>query len=120
MAAGNPTDDQNTLSASEMRSWLTQEVRDLAKALELRVQEASAIVTAYAAGEISAKEAGERHWKYHERWGDALPGVQSDEKMTNRDILAMVDEARHPEFAKRLMQKHQPLKRNEGEPAALR
>jgi hypothetical protein len=55
MAAGNPTDDQNTLSASEMRSWLTQEVRDLPKALELRVQEASAIVTAYAAGEISAK-----------------------------------------------------------------
>ena len=113
--AKHDSPDSEHLTLSETRSWLAQEVRDLAKSLELRVQEASAITAAFAAGEISAAEATDRVSKYRQRWDEALPGVQSGESMRNDQILKLIDEARHPEFAKRLIQKNRVSQIRKGE-----
>jgi hypothetical protein len=110
MVKDSSENDPEDLSVGEMRSWLAQEVRDLTKSVELRAQEAIGIVYAYAAGEISAKEAGERQSKYRERWSEALPGVRSGEEMANKQILTMVNEARHLEVAKRLVQARDKLR----------
>ena len=77
-----------------MRSWLRQELKDLSKAYELRLKEATELVTAYALGELTPEEADERNWRYHQRWGEALPGVSSTEAVTDEQILAAIDKAR--------------------------
>lgn len=62
---------------------MRQEIRDLTRAVELRVNELTELVTAYSAGEITPKEADERYMAYHRRWGEALPG-KSDTKQHSR------------------------------------
>jgi len=86
--------DDDYLSANDMRSWLRQELRDIAKASELRTREATEFVTAYALGEMTAKEADDRHTQYHRRWGEALPGICVTDTVTDEKILAAIDEAR--------------------------
>jgi hypothetical protein len=58
-----------------MQVWLLQEKRDIEKARELRLKEATALVEAYAKGEITAQEADDRLSKYEKRWGDILHGA---------------------------------------------
>jgi hypothetical protein len=81
------------LSPEDIQQWLRQEISDSAKALELRVKEASEFVTAYAAGKITPAEAEEKHWRYQHRWGEALPGVHSGENITDQQILRAIDKA---------------------------
>jgi hypothetical protein len=84
--------DDNTLTPDEMRAWLEQEVRDLTKSLELRVQDATDFVTAYCAGRISGREATARLRKYDTRWGDPISGVNAQSDMTNEEIVARLDQ----------------------------
>jgi hypothetical protein len=82
------------LSPDDMRQWLRQEIADSAKALELRLKEATAFVTAYGAGKITPEEANEKQWQYLQRWGEPLPprgASTSDEQ-----ILAAIDEFEGP------------------------
>jgi hypothetical protein len=97
--------ESGELTPKDTQNWLQEEIAQLHKAVELRTKEATALATAFTKGEISAKEAAERSWKYTQRWGDALPGVMSMRGMTDEQILATIDEAQHPEFVERLMQK---------------
>jgi len=62
---------------------MRQEIKDLTRAVELRMHELTELVTAYSAGEITAKEADDRHFAYHRRWGEALPG-KGDAKQRSR------------------------------------
>jgi hypothetical protein len=77
-----------------MREWALQEVRDSAKAHELRAREATELAAAYERGEISPQEAAERNWHYQHRWQEALPGASA--QMTDEEILKRIDEARGP------------------------
>lgn len=86
-------DESAHLSPQEMREWLSQEVKDATKALELRLKEATDFVTAYALGEISAAKAAESHWKYDQRWGEALLGATAAKGATDEQILAAIDRA---------------------------
>ncbi len=81
------------LSAEDMRIWLGQEIKDAAKAFELRLREATEFATAYALGKLTPKEADERHSRYYHRWGEALPGISASETVTDADILAAIDRA---------------------------
>jgi len=79
-----------------MRDWLHQEIKNSAKALELRVREATDFVTAYSAGEISPEQADERHSHYLHRWGEALPGAFVSQGTTDEQILAKIDSVKKP------------------------
>jgi hypothetical protein len=88
-----PNEPEDRLSPTDMRRWLSEEIADLTKALQLRFNEASAFVNAYAAGEISAEEAEKRLERYNSRWGEPLPGATASTGLTDQEILAAVDNA---------------------------
>ena len=81
------------LSAQDMRSWAQREIRDTAKAFQLRMQELTSLVGSYSAGEITAERADELKERYHHRWGDALPGRSATEGATDEQLLAGIDQA---------------------------
>ena len=81
------------LSAQDMRNWAQREIKDVAKAHELRMQELMNLVGAYSAGEISAEKADELKERYHHRWGDALPRRSATEGATDDQLLAGIDQA---------------------------
>lgn len=84
-------------SPDDLLDWLRLEVMNVAKAAELRVNEATDIVTAYAKGKIKPQEATRRWHSYSHRWGDAIPGVFSSEGKTDKEILREMDETRREE-----------------------
>lgn len=86
----NPDD---TFTPAEMRQWLQREVREVMKAAELRIKDATDFVTGYATGEISAKQAAERMTQYDARWGEPIWGVSVEENMSNAEILRLRDQA---------------------------
>ncbi len=78
----------DNLTPEEMREWLRQELADLTKAMELRVQDATDFVTGYALGKLSPEQAMKRLSTYEYRWGDSpIQGVITDPAMTNEAIL---------------------------------
>jgi hypothetical protein len=59
------------------------------KEAELRITDATELVTGFLAGQISAEEARERSAEYHRRWGDALRDVpELKDGMTALEIYA--------------------------------
>ena len=89
------TEASDDLTPDQMRNWLRQEIADLSKAMELRIRDATDFVTAYAVGEITAKEAAARLDGYLDRWGDdTIPGVKVTDRMTNEEIIQRSDKAR--------------------------
>lgn len=78
-----------------MKKWLDQELRDLARAHRLRVEEATHFVTEYEQGRLSAAEAEERLYDYVDKWGDSpVPGVSTTEAMTDDEVHQQMDEHR--------------------------
>jgi hypothetical protein len=86
--------DNEYASPEDMHAWLEEEMRDSAKAYELRLREAVGFVSAYALGKISAKEAAARYSQYLDRWGEGLFGATAGENMTDDEIIAAVDAER--------------------------
>ena len=91
--AANEHGKAEHLSADDMRSWLGEEIRNVLKECELRVRDATAFTTAYAAGELTPKEAHKRLSRYGERWHDPLNGIQASSYKTDDQILAAMDKA---------------------------
>jgi hypothetical protein len=90
-------DDGETYSPQDLRDWLRQEIRDLTKATELRLKDATDFVTAYAVGEIDAEEAARRLNRYQSRWGDSpIRGQATTEEMSNDEILKQIDASQPP------------------------
>jgi hypothetical protein len=88
-----PPQMPNYLTPEDMQHWLQQEIADSAKALELRIKEATGFVTAYASGKITPEEADEKHWRYQHRWGEALPGTHVAPGSGDDQIMASIDKA---------------------------
>jgi len=84
----------DTLSVQEMQGWLREEVRDSAKAHELRTKEATQFVEDYAAGRLTGEQAMDRLYAYDLRWGDVLPGTTATPGKPDDQILSEIDEAR--------------------------
>jgi hypothetical protein len=82
------------LTPQEMRDWLRQELRDLTKAMELRVNDATDFVTAYSNEQLTAQQTMQRFHTYSTRWGDAIRGVRTDAELKDTEILARLDRAR--------------------------
>ena len=79
--------DENTLTPSDLRNWLQGEVGDVMKAAELRIQDATQLVTAYVAGELTATQASDRLVAYQTKWDEApLLGSGSREPLTDDEI----------------------------------
>jgi hypothetical protein len=93
MSVPDEPDESMHLSVKEMQSWLNQEIMDSLKACELRVREATALVTAYAMGELTPQAANDRLTMYEDRWGEALPGATAASHITDEAITAKVDAA---------------------------
>lgn len=87
-------EESDYLSPQDMRDWAEQEIRDSAKAHELRVRQLTELTTAYERGDISPEEAAERNWRYQHRWQEALPGATA--QMTDDQIVKAIDKARGP------------------------
>ncbi len=94
MANEETTDKPDHLSPKEVRDWALQELRDSAKAHELRVRSATEIATAYALGELTPDQAHERMFQHDHRWGEALPGTHAFAASTDEEILASIDKVR--------------------------
>jgi hypothetical protein len=85
---------ENDPTPEEYRAWLQQEVRDLKKVSELRIQEATEFVNAFSEGKIKAEQAEERLARYFDRWGNnPLTGVTYDEHTPNEEIARRMEAA---------------------------
>jgi hypothetical protein len=87
--AGEPSD---RISSRDISIWLSQEIADLSKAVELRIKEATSLAIDYASGTISQEKAEERIWQYQHRWGEALHGVHATRSTDDDKILAAIDQ----------------------------
>jgi hypothetical protein len=99
-----PDDKQSSgdpLSVQEMQAWLAEEIRDSAKAHELRTKGAAEFVAAYAAGKLTPEEAAERLIQHDRRWGESLYGATATPGLSDEDILRTIDEARDEMFGER-------------------
>ncbi len=85
--------EEAVLTTVEMRQWLQREVREVLKATELRVKDATEIVTAYAVGDLTPQAAMERFDQYNKRWNEPIPGIVTSEGMTDDEILQRRDAA---------------------------
>lgn len=90
-ARGSEPPEKDYLTPDEMLDWLRREVIAVNKEAELRIRDATIIVTEYARGRISAEEADKRAAAYDLRWGDALRGVYAVEGKSDADILREMD-----------------------------
>jgi hypothetical protein len=95
--------DEDPLTPADMLHWLKDEASLVAKAAEMRIREATDLVTAYATGEITAAEANKRFYGYSRRWGDAIYGVSSTEGKTDKQIRKEMDEARDGTWEKKVL-----------------
>ena|ERR1700685_1455946 len=87
-------DEDDKLTPEDMVGWLQQEIRDLSKATELRIKDATDFVTAYALGKITEEEIRQRRMAYLYRWGEEpVPGVDVQEGMTNEEVIKRLDAA---------------------------
>jgi hypothetical protein len=89
-----------TLSVRDMQDWLRQEVRDSAKAHELRIRGATEFVTAYADGRVTTEQAMEALVRHDRRWGEALYGASAIEGKSDEAILNAIDKAREKEIGR--------------------
>jgi hypothetical protein len=94
--------DSGYASPLEMQDWLLQEVKDSAKALDLRLREATDLVREYTTGKLSAQQAADALFRYQQRWGDALFGATAGREVTDDQILAAIDDARSKQWTDRL------------------
>jgi hypothetical protein len=78
--------DDDLLTQHDMLDWLRLEVAKIMKEADMRTREATEIVTAYAIGEINAREANSRLDAYNTQWGDALKGISLQPNMTDADV----------------------------------
>jgi hypothetical protein len=92
MANGTPDDDY--LSPKDMRYVIEQEIKDSAKAHELRTRELTELATVYEQGKITPEQADERMDRYQHRWGEALRGASAMPNVTDEEILAKIDGTR--------------------------
>ena len=58
----------------ELLEWYSDEVTDISRATQLRMQEATRIVADCTKGEISLEEAAKRLNEYDDRWRQVFPG----------------------------------------------
>jgi hypothetical protein len=94
MADKESPQDKGFLTPEEFQHWLKDEIRDSAKAHELRVKDATAFVTAYAEGKLSPEEANDHLMQYDRRWGEALFGATTGQNVSDAEILLTIDSAR--------------------------
>ena len=85
--------DEEALTPKDLQNWLRQEVADSTKALELRLREATALVTDYSQGKITPEEAARKTHAFSRRWGEALPGTSAAPGRSDAEILEAIDKA---------------------------
>ncbi len=66
-------DDDAPMTVTAAHRWLSAELEHGAKALELRLRDASEVVGLFAARRLTSAEFYERQERYTARWGDSLP-----------------------------------------------
>jgi hypothetical protein len=111
MSTPDNSSSDETFTPEEISKWAKQEIALSAKAFELRARDAKALATEYAAGDITAEQAGDRLSAYQHRWGDAMQGVYTTKGLSDEQLLATIDEAREKTrklFAKRGSQSDLP------------
>lgn len=79
------------LSPQEMQDWLRQELKDLAKSVELRTTQAASFVIEYAMGKLTAEEADNHLQDYRNHWPEPLPGSNVGVEMTDSEIMQRIE-----------------------------
>ena len=93
----NSEENADGVSPEAMKNFLQREIESSARAHELRAAELHAIIKS-CGNEISVDEAFDRHEKYLERWGQAIPGMDFyDKNMKDAEIIKAVDKLRESE-----------------------
>jgi hypothetical protein len=81
----------NFLSPKDMQNWAEEEMKDSAKAHELRVKELKSLVADYNAAKVTPEEADDRMLRYGHRWGEALRGASAQDHLSDEQIVAKID-----------------------------
>lgn len=90
------SDDSDHHTKEDLALWLKQEIMDVTKAAQLRIQDATDYGTAYALGQLTPEQAAERHRQYTHRWTDAIPGVYASEGMSDKELIQRIDKRPQP------------------------
>lgn len=91
------------LSPKEMHEWAHFELREIAKATELRTREILDLTARYSAGEIAAEQANELQSRYYHRWGKAIPNATLGHSLdkpipSDEEIIASMDKLNRKPF----------------------
>ena len=82
----------NFLSPKDMQNWAEEEMKDSAKAHELRMKELKSLVADYNARQRShPRRRMSRMLRYGHRWGDALRGASAQAHLSDEQIVAKID-----------------------------
>lgn len=94
MSASNEHEDDGEPTIKNVIGHLKQNIVDSAKAHELRTKEITAILKKCESGELSVEAALALNDKYHERWGEALPGSRAYSGTSDERIIQDIDDTR--------------------------
>ncbi len=94
MAGSEESGKSRGPSIEDLQQWLTQELRDLEKARELRIKEATGIVDSVVKGKLTPSEGFHLTNEYEDRWGEAIPGACALPNLTDEQLIARIDQAR--------------------------
>jgi hypothetical protein len=98
--AGGDEPGRHQCSVEDLKFWLSQELKDIEKARELRIKEATGIVDSVLRGELTPDEGFSRTNEYENRWGEALPGARAKPGVTDDEIIARIDRANSDDDAR--------------------
>ena len=87
-------------TVKDLQLWLSQELRDIEKARELRIKEATGIVDSVVKGDLTPDEGLDLTNEYEDRWGEALPGALALPGLADEDIIARINQANSADDAR--------------------
>lgn len=94
MTQEKPEMPEDSLSVKDMKNILADRTREILKAADLRIRELTDLTVAYAAGEMTPKEASEAYCRHEDKWGEILPGVVQDiRSMSDKDIVTEMNKS---------------------------
>jgi hypothetical protein len=89
-----PLLEDEKLTPDELRSVVSDQLRNVRRETALRETELMEILTGLEAGKLTPDEATRRYYEYFDRWQDAFRGfVETTDRMSDREVLKRYEDA---------------------------
>jgi len=97
MSHGSNNSEEEPLSKADLIGWLEQEIKDTAKAFELRTKQAKELIDAISRNQLTVEDGMQGVMAYERRWREALPGASVAPGLTDEQILTKIDKTHEEE-----------------------